>query len=71
VTGCYWRPRPEGFTVKAKLHTSLNHNVVATQYGWWQECQELAAPGYDSEVSKGHRTAVASVRAGQHHAFLE
>jgi len=36
-----------GVTVKAKLNTSLNHNVVATQYGWWQECHELAAPGYD------------------------
>jgi anaerobic selenocysteine-containing dehydrogenase len=37
-----------GVTVKAKLNTSLNHNVVTTQYGWWQECQELAAPGYGS-----------------------
>ena len=34
-------------TVKAKLSTSLDPSVVATQYGWWQECQQLAAPGYD------------------------
>ena len=34
-------------TVKAKLNTSLDPSVVATQYGWWQECQQLAAPGYD------------------------
>jgi anaerobic selenocysteine-containing dehydrogenase len=34
-------------TVKAKLSASLHPQVVATQYGWWQECQQLAAPGYD------------------------
>ena len=34
-------------TVKAKLSASLDPAVVATQYGWWQECLPLAAPGYD------------------------
>jgi hypothetical protein len=22
--------------------------VVATPYGWWQECRELGLPGYDA-----------------------
>ena len=34
-------------TVKAKLTASLDPMVVATQYGWWQECHQLPAPGYD------------------------
>jgi anaerobic selenocysteine-containing dehydrogenase len=34
-------------TVKAKLNASLDPAVVATQYGWWQECLPLPAPGYD------------------------
>ena len=34
-------------TLKAKLSASLDPTVVATQYGWWQECRQLAAPGYD------------------------
>jgi anaerobic selenocysteine-containing dehydrogenase len=34
-------------TIKAKLSASLHPSVVATQYGWWQECQQLAAPAYD------------------------
>ena len=34
-------------TVKAKLNASLNPEVVATQYGWWQACHQLAAPAYD------------------------
>lgn len=39
---------PKGaVTLKAKLKASLDPRVVATQYGWWQECQELGAPAYD------------------------
>jgi len=34
-------------TVTAKLSASLDPTVVATRYGWWQECQQLSAPGYD------------------------
>jgi len=33
--------------LKAKLNPSLHPRVVATQYGWWQGCQELGLPGYD------------------------
>ena len=39
---------PKGaVTIKAKLNASLDPRVVATQYGWWQECQELGTPAYD------------------------
>ncbi len=34
-------------TLKAKLTESLHPRVVATQYGWWQDCRRLQAPGYD------------------------
>ena len=34
-------------TVKAKLNASLNPEVVATQYAWWQACHQLGAPAYD------------------------
>jgi anaerobic selenocysteine-containing dehydrogenase len=34
-------------TVTARLSASLDPTVVATQYGWWQECQQHPAPGYD------------------------
>ena len=33
--------------IKAKLTSFLHPKVVTTQYGWWQECQELGLPGYD------------------------
>jgi anaerobic selenocysteine-containing dehydrogenase len=33
--------------VKAKFKDSLHPGVVATQYGWWQGCQELGLPSYD------------------------
>ena len=36
-----------GVRLKAKLNAFLDPRVVATQYGWWQECQELGLPGYD------------------------
>lgn len=39
---------PKGaVTIKAKLNAALDPRVVATQYGWWQACQELEAPAYD------------------------
>ena len=34
--------------LKAKLNSSLHPKVVATQYGWWQACNELGLPGYDA-----------------------
>jgi anaerobic selenocysteine-containing dehydrogenase len=33
--------------LKAKFRDSLHPQVVTTQYGWWQGCQELDRPGYD------------------------
>jgi anaerobic selenocysteine-containing dehydrogenase len=33
--------------LKAKFRESLHPQVVATQYGWWQECKELHRPGYN------------------------
>jgi anaerobic selenocysteine-containing dehydrogenase len=33
--------------LKAKLNDSLDPRVVATQHGWWQDCRDLALPGYD------------------------
>jgi anaerobic selenocysteine-containing dehydrogenase len=39
--------------VKAKLTAAIAPNVVATQTGWWQECQELGLPGYDPYSPNG------------------
>jgi anaerobic selenocysteine-containing dehydrogenase len=36
-----------GIRLKAKLNSFLHPKVVATQYGWWQACNELGLPGYD------------------------
>jgi anaerobic selenocysteine-containing dehydrogenase len=33
--------------LKARFSPGLHPQVVATQYGWWQACQELGAPAYD------------------------
>ncbi|MBV9357740.1 MAG: molybdopterin oxidoreductase, partial [Chloroflexi bacterium] len=40
-------------TLTAKLNPSLDPRVVATQYGWWQACQQLGAPPYDPFRSEG------------------
>jgi anaerobic selenocysteine-containing dehydrogenase len=42
-----------GFTLKAKFNPSLHPQVVATPYGWWQECKELNLPGYDAFSAAG------------------
>jgi anaerobic selenocysteine-containing dehydrogenase len=39
--------------LKAKLNSSLHPQVVATQYGWWQACNELGLPGYDALSPNG------------------
>jgi len=39
--------------LKAKLNSSLHPQVVATQYGWWQACDELGLPGYDAFGPQG------------------
>ena len=33
-----------GIRLKAKLNSFLHPKVVATQYGWWQACNELGLP---------------------------
>ena len=33
---------------RVKLNPSLHPKVVSTQYGWWQECQQLGLPAYDA-----------------------
>jgi len=39
---------PHGsITLQAKLTDAVPYNVVCTQNGWWQECQELNLPGFD------------------------
>ena len=42
-----------GIRLKAKLNPSLHPKVVATQYGWWQDCKELQMPGYDPLAGDG------------------
>jgi anaerobic selenocysteine-containing dehydrogenase len=42
-----------GIRLKAKLNSFLHPEVVATQYGWWQACNELGLPGYDAFGPKG------------------
>ncbi|HEY6383577.1 MAG TPA: molybdopterin dinucleotide binding domain-containing protein, partial [Pseudolabrys sp.] len=42
-----------GIRLKAKFNSSLDPKVVATQYGWWQACNELGLPGYDALSSNG------------------
>jgi anaerobic selenocysteine-containing dehydrogenase len=39
--------------LKAKLNPSLHPKVVATQYGWWQDCKELGISGYDPLTPDG------------------
>jgi anaerobic selenocysteine-containing dehydrogenase len=42
-----------GVRLKAKLNSFLHAKVVATQYGWWQPCNELGLPGYDPFETNG------------------
>jgi anaerobic selenocysteine-containing dehydrogenase len=39
--------------LKAKLNPSLHPKVVATQYGWWQNCKELNLPGHNALTENG------------------
>lgn len=32
---------------RARFNPSLHPDVVSGQHGWWQDCPELGAPGYD------------------------
>lgn len=42
-----------GIRLKTKLNHSLHPKVVATQYGWWQNCKELEISGYDPLTQEG------------------
>jgi anaerobic selenocysteine-containing dehydrogenase len=42
--------------LKAKFNDSLDREVVATTYGWWQPCKELNHPGYDPFQFDGGNT---------------
>ena len=39
--------------VKAQLTDRVAPDVVCTQHGWWQECQELGLPSYDPYSPEG------------------
>ncbi len=39
--------------VRARFNTTLDPRVVCGQNGWWQDCKELGAPGYDPFGSDG------------------
>jgi anaerobic selenocysteine-containing dehydrogenase len=39
--------------LKARFNKFLHAKVVATQYGWWQGCEELGLPGYDPLSADG------------------
>ena len=38
---------------RAKLDPALHPGVVVADYGWWQACAELAAPGFDPVAPDG------------------
>ena len=39
---------PEGSVrARARLTDTLKSNVICGQHGWWQDCKEIGAPGYD------------------------
>jgi anaerobic selenocysteine-containing dehydrogenase len=42
-----------GVRLRARLNSFLHPKVVATQYGWWQPCNELGLPGYDPFGTNG------------------
>jgi len=39
--------------LKARFKDALHPRVVATQYGWWQGCQEIGLPGYNALGPEG------------------
>jgi len=39
--------------LRAKLTDRVHVRVVCTQHGWWQACDALRLPGYDSYSSEG------------------
>jgi anaerobic selenocysteine-containing dehydrogenase len=43
----------ESITLQAKLTEGIAYDVVCTQNGWWQGCNDLDLPGYDPYSSEG------------------
>ena len=39
--------------MQARLVDSLDPRVVRTTAGWWQGCDELGLPGYESSSNEG------------------
>lgn len=39
--------------LKANLSTKTQPGVVFTEFGWWQDCEELGMPGYDPFSEEG------------------
>jgi anaerobic selenocysteine-containing dehydrogenase len=45
---------PHGnITLRAEPTDVVPYNVVSTQHGWWQECQDLDLPGFDPYSKDG------------------
>lgn len=45
---------PNGaISARAKFNDMLDPNIVCGQHGWWQDCPELEAPGYDPYSEDG------------------
>jgi anaerobic selenocysteine-containing dehydrogenase len=38
---------------RARLSDTLDRRVVVGEHGWWQDCEDLAAPGYDPFSRQG------------------
>ncbi len=38
---------------RAQLNAQLDPNVACGQHGWWQDCEEIGAPGFDAFSPEG------------------
>jgi anaerobic selenocysteine-containing dehydrogenase len=50
---------------RARLNEKLDPRIVVGEHGWWQQCEELGAPGYDAFSPEGanfNATVDASIR---------
>jgi anaerobic selenocysteine-containing dehydrogenase len=43
--------------VKAHVTPNIVPGVVCCQHGWWQDCKQLALPGYDPYAADGANPA--------------
>jgi len=54
-----------GMRARARLNDKLDPRVVVGEHGWWQDCEELGAYGYDAFSTEGgnfNRTIDATIR---------